>query len=116
MIPIQLSEVWRSDTSDEQHTNLADLDELLSRLDTIETETAGEAERIDELRGGYPVSRRNASFAYPKGWSGMFAAMVMPCAAAATARSNTEGNDSAGIAGRPTDPRFSCGIASVCGQ
>ena len=61
MIPIQLadivsrldhiSEVWRSDTSDEQHTDLADLDELLGRLDDIEPETAVEAERIDELRG-----------------------------------------------------------------
>ena len=61
MIPIQLadivarldhiSEVWRSGTSDEQRTDLADLDELLSRLDTIEPETAVEAERIDELRG-----------------------------------------------------------------
>ena len=61
MIPIQLadivarldhiSEVWRSDTSDEQHTDLADLDELLARLDDIEPETAVEAERIDELRG-----------------------------------------------------------------
>ena len=65
MIPIQLadivarldhiSEVWRSDTSDEQHTDLADLDALLARLDTIETETAGEAERIDELRGRIEV-------------------------------------------------------------
>jgi ribosome assembly protein YihI (activator of Der GTPase) len=46
-----ISEVWRSGTSDEQHTDLADLDTLLGRLDTIQTETAGEAERIDELRG-----------------------------------------------------------------
>lgn len=61
MIPIQLadilsrldhiSEVWRSDTSAEQHTDLADLDDLLGRLDDAEPETAGEAERIDELRG-----------------------------------------------------------------
>ena len=61
MIPIQLadilsrlnhiSEVWRSDTSDEQRTDLADLDELLGRLDDTEPGTAGEAERIDELRG-----------------------------------------------------------------
>ncbi len=61
MIPIQLadivarldhiSEVWRSDTADEQRTDLADLDDLLGRLDAIEPETAGEAERIDELRG-----------------------------------------------------------------
>ena len=61
MIPIQLadilsrlehlSEVWRSDTSDEQRTDLADLDELLGRLDGTEPATAGEAERIDELRG-----------------------------------------------------------------
>ena len=57
MVPIQLadivarldhiSEVWRSDTSDEQRTDLADLDELLSRLDDTEPETAGDAERID---------------------------------------------------------------------
>ena len=61
MVPIQLadivarldhiSEVWRSDTSHEQRTDLADLDELLSRLDDTEPETAGDAERIDELRG-----------------------------------------------------------------
>jgi hypothetical protein len=61
VIPIQLadivsrldhiSEVWRSGTSDEQRTDLSDLDTLLGRLDTIEPETAGEAERIDELRG-----------------------------------------------------------------
>ena len=61
MSPIQLadivsrldhiSEVWRSDTSNEQHTDLADLDDLLGTLDTIEPETAVEAERIDELRG-----------------------------------------------------------------
>ena len=57
MVPIQLadivarldhiSEVWRSDTSHEQRTDLADLDELLSRLDDTEPETAGDAERID---------------------------------------------------------------------
>lgn len=47
----QISEVWRSDTSDEQRTDLADLDDLLGRLETIEPETAVEAERIDELRG-----------------------------------------------------------------
>ena len=61
MIPIPLadiltaldhiSEVWRSETAAERRTDLADLDELLSRLDTIEPETAVEAERIDELRG-----------------------------------------------------------------
>jgi ribosome assembly protein YihI (activator of Der GTPase) len=61
MIPIQLadvlcrldhiSEVWRSDTSDEQRKDLAGLDELLSRLDGTEPATAGEVERIDELRG-----------------------------------------------------------------
>ena len=61
MIPIQLadilarldhiSEVWRSDTATEQRTDLADLDALLGRLDHTEPETAGEAERIDELRG-----------------------------------------------------------------
>jgi len=61
MIPIQLadilcrldhiSEVWRSDTSDEQRTDLAGLDELLARLDSAEPATAGEAERIEELRG-----------------------------------------------------------------
>jgi hypothetical protein len=47
----QISEVWRSDTSDEQRTDLADLDDLLGRLETIEPGTAVEAERIDELRG-----------------------------------------------------------------
>jgi hypothetical protein len=61
MVPIQLadivarldhiSEVWRSGTSDEQRTDLADLDTLLGRLETIDPETAVEAERIDELRG-----------------------------------------------------------------
>jgi len=61
MIPIQLADilcrldhisgVWRSDTSDEQRTDLAGLDELLGRLDGTEPATAGEAERIDELRG-----------------------------------------------------------------
>jgi hypothetical protein len=61
MVPIQLadvvarldhiSKVWRSGTSDEQRTDLADLDTLLGRLETIDPETAVEAERIDELRG-----------------------------------------------------------------
>ena len=61
MIPIQLtdilarldhiSEVWRSDTAAEQRTDLAQLDALLGRLDDTEPVTAGEAERIDELRG-----------------------------------------------------------------
>jgi hypothetical protein len=65
MIPIQLadilarldhfSEVWRSDTSDEQRTVLAGLDELLGRLDGTEPATAGQAERIDELRGRIEV-------------------------------------------------------------
>ena len=36
---------------DEQRTDLADLDTLLGRLETIDPETAVEAERIDELRG-----------------------------------------------------------------
>jgi ribosome assembly protein YihI (activator of Der GTPase) len=47
----QISALWRSDTSEEQRTDLADLDGLLGRLDDAEPETAGEAERIDELRG-----------------------------------------------------------------
>jgi hypothetical protein len=61
MIPTQLadigctldhiSEAWRSDTSDEQRTDLAGLDELLVRLNGTEPATPGEAERIDELRG-----------------------------------------------------------------
>ena len=46
-----ISEEWRSDTSDEQRTDLADLDTLLGRLETIDPETAVDAERIDELRG-----------------------------------------------------------------
>ena len=55
MIPIQLadilarldhiSEVWRSDTSAEQQTDLTDLDVLLGRLDDTEPETASQAER-----------------------------------------------------------------------
>ena len=46
-----ISEVWRSETSAEQQTELADLDELLGRLDDAEPETAIETERIDEVRG-----------------------------------------------------------------
>ena len=61
MIPIQLgdirsrldhiSAVWRSDTSAEQRTDLADLDDLLGRLDDTDPETEAETERIDALRG-----------------------------------------------------------------
>ena len=40
-----------TNTLDEQRTDLADLDELLGRLETIEPETADEAEQIAELRG-----------------------------------------------------------------
>ena len=47
----QISAVWRSDTSEEQRSDLADLDELLGRLDDAEPGTTDEAERIDELRG-----------------------------------------------------------------
>lgn len=46
-----VSELWRSDTAAEQRTDLAQLDALLGRLDDTEPVTAGEAERIDELRG-----------------------------------------------------------------
>ena len=46
-----ISEVWRSETLAEQQTDLADLDELLGRLDDTEPETAIETERIDEVRG-----------------------------------------------------------------
>lgn len=61
MIPIQLtdimagldhiSQLWRSDAAAEQRTDLAELAALLGRLDDTEPVTAGEAERIDELRG-----------------------------------------------------------------
>ena len=34
----QISEVWRSDTSEEQRSDLADLDELLGRLDDAESD------------------------------------------------------------------------------
>lgn len=47
----QIGEVWRAETSVEQRTDLADLDELLGRLDEMEPETSAAAERIDELRG-----------------------------------------------------------------
>ena len=47
----QIREVWRAETSVEQRTDLADLDELLGRLDEMEPETSAAAERIDELRG-----------------------------------------------------------------
>ena len=47
----QISQVWRSDTSAEQRLDLADLDDLLERLDEVEQETLDAAERIDELRG-----------------------------------------------------------------
>jgi len=46
-----ISEVWRADTSGEQRTDLADLDDLLGRLDEMDPETPAAAERIDELRG-----------------------------------------------------------------
>jgi len=61
MIPILLAdirvtldhigEVWRSETSDEQRTDLADLDDLLGRLEDIEPQTSAAAERVDEVRG-----------------------------------------------------------------
>lgn len=46
-----ISEAWRAETADEQRMDLADLDELLGRLDEMEPETAAAAERIDEVRG-----------------------------------------------------------------
>ena len=61
MIPISLadiltaldhiSEVWRSDTAVERRTDLADLDDLLARLDDMAPQTSAETERIEELRG-----------------------------------------------------------------
>ena len=60
MIPIPLadivtaldniSEVWRSETTVERRTDLADLDDLLARLEDMEPQTSAQAERIDELR------------------------------------------------------------------
>jgi len=47
----RISEEWRSGTAGEQKTSLADLDDLLGRLDDMDTDTAGEAETLDELRG-----------------------------------------------------------------
>jgi ribosome assembly protein YihI (activator of Der GTPase) len=47
----RISEMWRSETAVEQRTDLADLDDLLARLDDTEPQTSAEAERIDELRG-----------------------------------------------------------------
>ena len=46
-----IGEAWRAETAAEQRTDLADLDELLGRLDEMEPETSAAAERIDELRG-----------------------------------------------------------------
>ena len=45
-----ISEVWRSDTAVERRTDLADLDDLLARLEDMEPQTSAETERIDELR------------------------------------------------------------------
>jgi len=60
MIPIPLadiltpldhiSEVWRSETTVERRTDLADLDDLLAPLEDMEPQTSAQAERIDELR------------------------------------------------------------------
>lgn len=46
-----ISQVWRADTSGEQRTDLADLDDLLGLLDEMEPETPAATARIDELRG-----------------------------------------------------------------
>ena len=65
MIPIPLadiltalddiSEVWRSETAAERRTDLADLDDILARLEDMEPQTSAEIERIDELRGRIEV-------------------------------------------------------------
>ena len=47
----QISEVWRSDTAVERRTDLADLDDLLARLDDMAPQTSAETERIEELCG-----------------------------------------------------------------
>ena len=46
-----ISDGWRSETANEQKMDLADLVDLLSQLDDMETGTAAEAEILDELRG-----------------------------------------------------------------
>ncbi len=47
----QISDEWRSGTASEQKLDLADLDDLLGRLDDMQTDTAAGTETIDELRG-----------------------------------------------------------------
>ena len=42
---------WRSGTANKQKSDLADLDDLLGRLDHMATDTAAETEILDELRG-----------------------------------------------------------------
>jgi hypothetical protein len=46
-----ISQEWRSETANEQKMDLADLDDLLGRLDDMETGTAVGTETIAELRG-----------------------------------------------------------------
>ena len=51
-----ISEVWRSDTAVERRTDLADLDDLLARLEDMEPQTSAETERIEELCGRTPIT------------------------------------------------------------
>ena len=47
----RISDVWRSETADEQKLDLVVLDDLLGKLDEMHPDTSGEAERVEELRG-----------------------------------------------------------------
>ncbi len=46
-----ISHDWRSGTTAEQKSDLTDLDDLLGRLDDMQTTTTADAEALDELRG-----------------------------------------------------------------